>query len=97
MDDTAELLGLTAAKVYGFDLDALRPIAGRIGPSPDSLGQDPTRRSDPAERAGGPVVEGGVRAGNPRAEAGRSPDARRRHQERRTWWRSKALQVESVG
>ena len=52
VDDTADLLGLTAAKVYGFDLDELRPIARRIGPSPDLLGQDPTLRSDPAERAG---------------------------------------------
>ena len=51
VDDTADLLGLTAAKVYGFDLAELRPIAERIGPSPDSLGQDPTLRSDPAERA----------------------------------------------
>jgi len=51
VDDTAELLGLTAARVYGFDLDELRPIAGRIGPTPESLGQDPTLRSDPAERA----------------------------------------------
>ena len=51
VDDTAEMLGLTAAKVYGFDLDALRPIAQRIGPSPDSLCQDPTLRSDPAVRA----------------------------------------------
>jgi len=52
VDDTADLLGLTAAGVYGFDLDRLRPIAERIGPSPDSLGQDPTRFSDPADRAG---------------------------------------------
>ena len=51
VDDTAELLGLTAARVYGFDLDELRPIASRIGPSPDSLGQDPTLRSDPVARA----------------------------------------------
>ena len=52
VDDTAELLGLTAARVYGFDLDELRPIAKSIGPTPESLGQDPTLRSDPAERAG---------------------------------------------
>jgi hypothetical protein len=45
------MLGLNAAEVYGFDLDALRPIAARIGPSPDSLGQDASRRSDPAARA----------------------------------------------
>jgi predicted TIM-barrel fold metal-dependent hydrolase len=52
VDDTALLLGLNAAKVYGFDLDQLRPIAARIGPSPDSLGQDPTLFSDPAAKAG---------------------------------------------
>jgi hypothetical protein len=52
VDDTAELLGLTAARVYGFDLDELRPIARKIGPTPESLGQDATLRSDPAERAG---------------------------------------------
>ena len=34
---------------YGFDLDALRPIADRIGPTPDDLGQDPTRAVDPEE------------------------------------------------
>jgi predicted TIM-barrel fold metal-dependent hydrolase len=52
VDDTAELLGLTAARVYGFDLDELRPIARRVGPTPESLGQDASLRSDPAERAG---------------------------------------------
>jgi predicted TIM-barrel fold metal-dependent hydrolase len=28
-----DMLGLTAASVYGFDVDALRPIADRVGPS----------------------------------------------------------------
>ena len=51
VDDTAAMLGLTAATVYGFDIDALAPVAARIGPTPESLGQDPARRSDPAERA----------------------------------------------
>jgi hypothetical protein len=46
------MLGLTAAKVYGFALAALKPIAERIGPSPDSIGQNAAKRSDPAERAG---------------------------------------------
>ncbi len=50
VDDTARLLGLTAASVYGFDLDELAPIAARIGPTPEQLGQDPTLRSDPAAR-----------------------------------------------
>ena len=46
VDDTAELLGLTAANVYGFDLDELTPIARRIGPTPAQLGQDAGLRSD---------------------------------------------------
>jgi predicted TIM-barrel fold metal-dependent hydrolase len=49
VDDSAKLLGETAAHCYGFDLDALRPIADRIGPTPEDLGQDPARRSDPDE------------------------------------------------
>jgi hypothetical protein len=45
------MLGETAARCYGFDLEALRPIADRIGPTPHDLGQDPTTASDPiAER-----------------------------------------------
>jgi hypothetical protein len=27
------MLGLNAAEVYGFDLDALRPVVDRIGPA----------------------------------------------------------------
>lgn len=49
--DTAALLGLTAASVYGFDLDALAPVAARVGPTPEELGQDPARRPDPDEVA----------------------------------------------
>jgi len=59
VDDTADMLGLTAAAVYGFDLDVLAPISQRIGP-PRLLGQDASLRSDP-ERRHRPVVEGGVR------------------------------------
>jgi len=51
VDDTADMLGITAARVYGFDLDELVPIASRIGPTPAQLGQDATLRSDPEERA----------------------------------------------
>lgn len=32
-----EVLSETAAKVYGFDLDALRPLADKYGPSPELL------------------------------------------------------------
>jgi len=49
VEDTRKLLGETAAHCYGFDLDGLRPIAERIGPTPEDLGQDPTLRSDPEE------------------------------------------------
>ena len=86
VDDTRQLLGETAARCYGFDLDALAPIAERIGPTPEDLGQDRSlvddRRGDPRAR----VVEGRV----PRA-VGRvtwsdceiSREGRRRHRRRR--------------
>jgi hypothetical protein len=51
VEDARQLLGETAARVYGFDVQALRPIADRIGPTPQDLGQDPTLRTDPAEVA----------------------------------------------
>jgi hypothetical protein len=47
VEDTRQLLGLTAARCYGFDLDALLPIAERIGPTAADLGQDPARVTDP--------------------------------------------------
>jgi predicted TIM-barrel fold metal-dependent hydrolase len=49
VDDTRLMLGETAARCYDFDLDELRPIAERIGPTPDDLGQDPTRVTTPDE------------------------------------------------
>jgi len=36
-DEVAAMVGLNAATVYGFDLDLLRPIADRIGPSVDDV------------------------------------------------------------
>ncbi|HEY4332774.1 MAG TPA: amidohydrolase family protein [Ilumatobacteraceae bacterium] len=39
VDETRQILGLNAAEFYGFDVDALRPIADEIGPTPDELGQ----------------------------------------------------------
>ncbi len=38
-DETAQILGLNAAEFYNFDLDKLAPIADRIGPTPEELGQ----------------------------------------------------------
>lgn len=38
--ETAAILGANAADVYGFDVEALRPLAERIGPTPSDLGQD---------------------------------------------------------
>ena len=39
VEETAQMLGLNAAGCYGFDVDRLRPLADRIGPSPDDLDQ----------------------------------------------------------
>ena len=39
-DEVANMLGLNAARAYRFDLDALRPIAERIGPSVAELSED---------------------------------------------------------
>jgi hypothetical protein len=43
------MLGGTAARCYRFDVDALRPIADRIGPTPEDLGQDVTLVTTPEE------------------------------------------------
>ena len=40
VEETRQMLGLAAAEVYGFDIDALKPLADRIGPTADDLGQD---------------------------------------------------------
>jgi predicted TIM-barrel fold metal-dependent hydrolase len=52
VEDTVKLLGATAAACYGFDLEALRSVAERIGPTPEDLGQDPSAATDPAEAGG---------------------------------------------
>jgi predicted TIM-barrel fold metal-dependent hydrolase len=49
VEDTAALLGSTAAHCYGMDVTALRAVADRIGPTPQDLGQDTTLRTDPDE------------------------------------------------
>ena len=35
--EVARMVGLTAAEVYGFDVDLLRPVADRIGPPVDAV------------------------------------------------------------
>jgi predicted TIM-barrel fold metal-dependent hydrolase len=35
--EVAQMVGLTAAEVYGFDVAALRPVADRIGPEVDAV------------------------------------------------------------
>lgn len=39
VDETQQMLGGNAAACYGFDTAALRPLADRLGPSPEDLGQ----------------------------------------------------------
>ena len=39
IDETAQILGLNQAQFYGFDVDRLQPIADRVGPTPEDLGQ----------------------------------------------------------
>jgi predicted TIM-barrel fold metal-dependent hydrolase len=43
--ETRRILGLTAAEVYGIDLDALAPLVGRVGPTVDEVhGEAPIAR-----------------------------------------------------
>ena len=39
-DETRRILGLTAAEVYGVDVDALRARADKIGPTVDEVHGD---------------------------------------------------------
>ncbi|NUP49022.1 MAG: amidohydrolase [Catenulispora sp.] len=39
VEETRRMIGLAAAEVYGFDIDALRPVAERINVRPGDLGQ----------------------------------------------------------
>ena len=59
VEDTRKLLGETAARCYDFDLDALAPMADRIGPTPADLGRTPRCARTP-RGARGPLVEGRV-------------------------------------
>ena len=39
IDETRRMLGLSAAEVFNFDVTALQPLAEKIGPTPEDLGQ----------------------------------------------------------
>jgi predicted TIM-barrel fold metal-dependent hydrolase len=61
VDETAQILGLNAAAFYNFDLDRLRPIADRIGPTPEELGQTDQSllaKWDDLRKAGRPWLTG---------------------------------------
>jgi predicted TIM-barrel fold metal-dependent hydrolase len=47
-DETRRILGLTAAEVYTVDLDAIRPLVERIGPTTDEIHGDAHIRRIPA-------------------------------------------------
>jgi predicted TIM-barrel fold metal-dependent hydrolase len=61
VDETAQMIGLNQAEFYGFDVEKLRPIADRIGPTATDLGQtDPSvlTKWDELRRAGRPWLTG---------------------------------------
>lgn len=61
INETARIIGINQAEFYGFDLQKLRPIAQRIGPTPEDLGQtDETvfEKWSELEKAGRPWLTG---------------------------------------
>jgi hypothetical protein len=40
-DERRKILGLNAAELYGFDLDALAPLAEKCGPTPEEVSSKP--------------------------------------------------------
>jgi len=56
------MVGLNAARVYGFDVDALAPVAARVGPSVDEIARPlaPTDVPSGAEKC--PAFAGAVQA-----------------------------------
>ncbi|HEV8297505.1 MAG TPA: amidohydrolase family protein, partial [Acidimicrobiales bacterium] len=60
-EDTAAILGRNAADFYGFDVNRLRTLADRVGPTPEDLGQTDTSVLDKwsaLEAAGRPWITG---------------------------------------
>jgi hypothetical protein len=58
VDETARMLGEAAADFYGFDVDGLRPLADRIGPTPEDLGQTTSEAATAREKWTG-IAEAG--------------------------------------
>jgi hypothetical protein len=48
-DEVAAMVGGNAARVYGFDLDALAPVAARVGPGVDDVARPLDSRDIPTE------------------------------------------------
>ena len=57
-DEVQTMLGLTAAHVYGFDLDELRPIADKVGPTVAEINVPLERGSLPKEAEACPALIG---------------------------------------
>ncbi len=50
--DVRKMLSENAAGVYGFDLEALQPVADQVGPSPDDLATPFERKDKPRDYIG---------------------------------------------
>ena len=49
-EERRQILGLNAAKLYNFDLEALAPLAAKVGPTPEDISSKPRPEEFP-ERA----------------------------------------------
>jgi len=56
------MVGLNAARVYGFDVDALAPVAARVGPSVDEIARPLAPSDVPAGAEKCPAFAGAVQA-----------------------------------
>jgi hypothetical protein len=57
-DEVQQMLGRNAARTYGFDYDALRPLADQIGPLVAEIDQPLSPRSLPPEAEKCPALVG---------------------------------------
>ena len=71
-DEVAAMVGGNAADVYGFDLDALAPVAARIGPPVDEVAKPLAPRRHPDRGAALPDLR--RRGGRARASRRAHPD-----------------------